>query len=80
MEIRTLNGYQVVCNHIYKQEEIEVGQKWIPADGSKRLIEIRYNIDDWVGYGDYGSNTTCEKDWFSFQCRYVKILEEEKND
>lgn len=79
METEIINGHKAVVRHIFKKEELEVGSRWTAADGSKGIIVIR-NIEPqgelWqVQYGYHGSDTTYEKDHFSFQCRYCKIVE-----
>lgn len=80
MRIETVNGRNIVCGHIYKQDELKVGQRWAPADGANRVVEIRSLDPDasgmiWVQYGEYGTDRTYEKDYFSFQCRYCLIVE-----
>lgn len=75
MRIEVVNGRKIVCGHTYPLGELEIGQKWAPADGSDRVVEIRKIIDEWVQYGEHANDRTYEKDWFSFQCRYCRIVE-----
>ena len=76
MRIETVHGRKLVCGHIYKQNELAVGQRWAQADGADRVVEIRSIDGEWIQYGEYGNDRTFEKDWFSFQCRYCKVVEE----
>lgn len=80
METEIINGHKVVVRHIFKKEELEVGSRWTPADGSiGGIVVIRDIVKTdglWlVRYGYYGSVRTYEKDHFSFQSRYCKIVE-----
>lgn len=80
METEIINGHKAVVRHIFKKEELEVGSRWIAADGSKGGVVVIRDIVKteelwWVKYGYHGSDTTYEKDHFSFQCRYCKIVE-----
>jgi hypothetical protein len=74
MRIETVRGRQIVCGHIYPKEELAVGQYWAQADGADRLVVIRAIEGDQVLYGDVGNDTTYQKDWFNFQCRYCLIV------
>lgn len=80
MRIEKVNGHNVVCGHIYKRDELKVGQRWAQADGANRVVVIR-NIekladgDVYVQYGEHGNDRTYEKDWFNFQCRFCLIVE-----
>lgn len=75
MRIETINGRKIVCGHVFPLNELKVGQKWAQADGSDRVVEIREIIGDYVLYGDHGNDRTYEKDCFSFQCRFCKVVE-----
>ena len=75
MRIEVVNGRKIVCGHTYPLNELEIGQKWTPADGSDRVVEIREIVGEWVQYGEHANDRTYEKDWFSFQCRYCRIVE-----
>ena len=75
MRIETLNGRKIVCGHTYPLNELSVGQVWAQADGADRTVTIREIIGDYVLYGSHGEDRTYEKDYFSFQCRYFKVVE-----
>lgn len=75
MRIETLNDRKIVCGHIFPLSELKVGQKWAQADGTDRVVEIREIVGDWVQYGEHGNDRTYEKDYFSFQCRFCKVVE-----
>ena len=81
MRIETVNGRKIVCGHIYPKEELAVGQRWAQADGTDRVVVIReleHTPDGavWVKFGEHGSDRTYEKDWFSFQTRYCRVVED----
>lgn len=80
MRIEVVNGRKLVCGHIYKKNELQVGQMWAQADGANRVVYIRaiktYTDGDvTVEYGEHASDRTYEKDSFSFQCRYCLVVE-----
>ena len=84
MRIEVINGHRAVCGHIFPKDELKIGTKWISADGSNRIVEIRdlvrYGIgtqfeDISVYYGEHATDQTYEKDSFAFQCRYCLIVE-----
>jgi hypothetical protein len=75
MRTEILNGRKIVCGHIYPLNELKVGQRWAQADGADRVVEIRTIDGEWVQYGEHATDTTYEKDWFSFQTRYCLIVE-----
>lgn len=77
MRIETINGRKLVCGHIYKKDELAVGQRWAQADGANRVVEIRSIDGDWIQYGEYGNDRTYEKDWFNFQSRYCLVVEDQ---
>lgn len=80
MRTEMLNGRRVLCG-IFPASELKVGQEWAQADGTDRAVVIRelepYGPTELgqvaVRYGQYGNDTTYEKDSFSFQCRYVLV-------
>ena len=76
MRIETVRGRKIVCGHIYKRDELKVGQRWAQADGADRVVVIRVIEDDDILYGDHGNDTTYSKDWFNFQCRFCLIVED----
>lgn len=75
MRTEILNGRKIVCGHIYPLNELKVGQCWAQADGADRVVEIRQIMNEWIHYGEHGSDRTYEKDYFSFQCRYCLVVE-----
>lgn len=76
MRHEIVNGYKIVCGHIYPKDELKVGQSWAQADGANRVVVIRAIEEDQVLYGGYGEDRTYQNDWFNFQCRYCLIVEE----
>lgn len=81
MRIETVHGRHLVCGHIFKFEEIEVGQVWASADGSDRTVRVtRTRPGQWVEYEweVQGQTKSHQKDSFSFQCRYCLVVSEEK--
>lgn len=76
MRIETVRGRKLVCGHVYPKDELKVGQRWAFADGSDGVVVIRAIEEDWVLYGYHGNDTTYQKDWFNFQCRYCLIVED----
>ncbi len=73
-------GIKRLSDTFSKKEDLEVGSRWTAAYGSKGDVVVIRNIVKteelwWVQYGYHGSDTTYEKDYFSFQCHYCKIVE-----
>lgn len=80
MRVETVNSHKVVCGHIFPKDKLKVGQRWTPADGADRVVEIRSLETDkggtvWVQYGVHAEDRTYETDWFNFQCRFCLIVE-----
>ena len=77
MRIETVNGRNLVCGHFFPADELAVGQRWAPADGSNREVKIVAVDGDWVEYEwqDNGERKTHQKLAFAFQCRYCKVVE-----
>lgn len=76
MRFEIVNGRKLLCGHIFKLEELEVGSKWAQADGSNRVVQIRNIEEDRVQYGDYGCDTTYEKDYFDFQRQFCLVVKD----
>ena len=74
MRIETVNGRNLVCGHIFPANELEVGQVWAPADGSDRVVTIT-KIDGNIIYYNDPRFGDFDKDAFSFQCRYGKVVD-----
>ena len=75
MRIENVNGRKLVCGHIFPANEIEVGQRWAPADGSAREVEIVMVTEEYVYYRGITTGEEYRKDAFGFQCRYCKIVD-----
>jgi hypothetical protein len=81
MRIENKNGHKLVCGHIYDYSQLKVGTTWASADASDRTVKIT-KLEQvsggiyWVTYVGSDDNTTHEKDWFSFQCRYCLVVED----
>ena len=88
MNYRTeiLNGYTAVVGHIFNPHEIQVGSRWVPADGSNQIVTVEdlisYGGGDWIevvySWELEGVRDINEKDAFAFQCRYCLVCEELK--
>jgi len=74
MRIETVHGRNLVCGHVYKADELEVGSRWAPADGTDREVEIVEINEEQITYRDPQDDLVWSKDWFSFQCRYCLII------
>jgi hypothetical protein len=77
MRIETVHGRNLVCGHIFKSEELASGQRWAPASGNNYEVKIVAVDGEWVTYEweENGERKFHEKDSFSFQCRYCKVVE-----
>jgi hypothetical protein len=74
MRIEIVNGRNLVCGHIFPANEVQVGQRWAPADGSDCEVEI-VGVDEFrVHHRDTETGEEYTKDAFGFQCRYCKIV------
>ena len=89
MNYRTeiLNGYTAVVGHIFKAEEIQVGSRWVRADGFNHIVTVEGlnsygSTDPWIevvySWELEGVKYTNDRDAFAFQCRYCLVLEELK--
>lgn len=74
MRIETVNGRKLVCGHIFPANELEVGQVWAPADGMDREVTIT-KIDGDLIYYNGPLLKASFRDFFSFQCRYCKVVD-----
>lgn len=77
MRIEEHYGNKIVCGHIFKSDEIKVGQRWQGSSGS--VVTIESVEDDWVAYSWHvdGVKKVHDKLSFAFQCRYCLIVEDE---
>lgn len=75
MRIETVNGRKLVCGHIFPTNEIKVGQRWAPADGSDREHEIIANDGKTITHRWTETGEVFTKAAFGFQCRYCKIVD-----
>ena len=60
---------------ILDNKEITLGSQWVSSCGS--IIEVVSLDNGRVTYKDV-HQSMCEKDFFSFQCRYSKIVKGKK--
>ena len=74
MRIEVVNDRKLVCGHIFPHSELEVGQRWAPADGSDREHEITAIDEDSVWHRDIATGEEYRKSAFGFQCRYCKVI------
>lgn len=80
MNSETLNDCKIVCGQFYPKEDLAVGQRWARANCASRIVTIREleHTDNgalWVKFGVHGQDRTYEKDWFTFQTQYCKVIE-----
>ena len=75
MHIKTVNGREIICDHIFPREQLQVGQHWLPADGTDREVVIVEVNDHYVWHEDVKDGQRCRRDAFGFQCRYCKIVD-----
>ncbi len=73
MRIEIVNGRKLVCGHIFPHNELKVGQRWAPADGVDREVEIVAIDENYVMHKDLNTLEVYRKDAFGFQCRYCKL-------
>lgn len=87
-ETEIINGYNAVVRHIFKGEEIKIGQRWIAIGGYIVTIEDvkiyppehendKPFYDIYYSWYENGVKKSNDKDWFSFQCRYCLIVDED---
>ena len=74
MRVENINGRNLMCGYIYPLAELAVGQEWAQADGVDRVVTIREIEGSTIRYGDHASDTLYEKDQFSFQTRYCRVV------
>jgi hypothetical protein len=74
MRVENINGRNLMCGYIYPLVELAVGQEWAQADGVDRVVTIREIEGSTIRYGDHASDTLYEKDQFSFQTRYCRVV------
>ena len=83
-ETEIIDGRKAVVRHFFKPHEIKPGSRWARADGSKGYVTVeginQYgSIDPWYevvySWEENGEKFTHEKDTFSFQCRYLLIID-----
>jgi hypothetical protein len=74
MRVENINGRNLMCGYIYPLAELAVGQEWAQADGVDRVVTIREIEGNTIRYGDHASDTLYEKDQFSFQTRYCRVV------
>ena len=69
-------GRAILCEYIFKPEDLVVGTKWASTGKTLVIIEEIEN-NEWVKYSWWIDNVKHyhEKDYFSFQCRYCLVLE-----
>jgi len=74
--IKTVNGQQIVVQHMFPIADIKVGQHWAYADGSSgevTITAVNYDEQD-VTYANSRTGSSHTKDAFSFQTRYCMIV------
>jgi hypothetical protein len=90
-ETEIINGHKAIVHHIFKPHQIQPNSRWCAASGSNHIVTVEkvvsYPASDheenhWyvVHYfwEENGVKKTHNKDTFSFQVRYCKIVEDEE--
>lgn len=84
-EIEITNGHKHIVRHFFKAHEIQVGSRWVRADGSKGFVTVEgFNsygdTDPWIevvySWELNGEKFIHEKDVFVFQTKYCLIVED----
>lgn len=91
MRIEEHYGEKIVCDHIYKHDEIKVGQRWQGSSGNvvtvekvKSILEhdedgeVIDHVIHYYWYDSMGKKVTHNKLAFAFQCRYCLIIDEKE--
>lgn len=90
-ETEIIGGHKAIVRHIFKREELKVGQKWIGGSGNVVTIEDikvypskhendKPFYDIYYSWYENGVKKTHDKDHFAFQCRYCLIVDEDTPD
>lgn len=83
-ETEIIDGRKAIVRHFFKAHEIQVGSRWVRADGSKGFVTVEglnsyRSTDPWYevvySWEKDGKKFTHEKEAFAFQCRYCLIVE-----
>jgi hypothetical protein len=83
MRIENHFGKNIVCGHIFPDNEVKVGSQWQSSSGSIVTVQqvdlTESGSEGWVTYNwmEQGHRRTHEKMIFAFQCRYCLIVEDE---
>lgn len=74
MRIEKHHGRWIVCGYVFPKEFIKKGQIWQGSSGS--TVEV-LEVDDGgeVYYSQSSGSPDHSKDYFSFQCRYCKVVD-----
>lgn len=75
MRIEIQNGLRIICGHIFPANEIFSGEKWMSSGNSVVTIDRVEDGDVYYYWYENGVKKEHDKDSFSFQCRYCKIVE-----
>ncbi len=76
METEIIHNNRVIVRNTFPVDQLKIGSVWLAADGGNRKVKIVDIKDGWVKYYCYVTGRTLKKDWFSFQVRYLLIIEE----
>lgn len=75
MRVEKVNGRNILCGCILPVGKIFPGQLWTAADDSGRDVLVVGVSGSEVAYIGIKDDVKCDKDFFSFQCRYCLVLD-----
>lgn len=75
MRVEKVNGRNILCGCIPPAGKIFPGQLWTASDDSGRDVLVVGISGSNVAYIGIKDDVKCDKDFFSFQCRYCLVLD-----
>lgn len=75
MRVQKVNGRNILCGCILPVGKIFPGQLWTAADDSGWDVLVVDVSGSEVAYIGIKDDVKCDKDFFSFQCRYCLVLD-----
>lgn len=75
MRVEKVNGRNILCGCILPVGKIFPGQLWTAADDSGWDVLVVDVSGSEVAYIGIKDDVKCDKDFFSFQCRYCLVLD-----
>ena len=75
MRVEKVNGRNILCGCILPVGKIFPGQMWTSADDDGWDVIVTRISGAEVTYRAVKDGGECDKDFFSFQCRYCLVLD-----